>query len=88
MNAITIKLLMIIVILLGAIAGMIAKTEPKESLVPLLEDIHKPVVNGIEITRQEFINQYCLGKTANETCLRVEKDIQLNSYKGKFAEGW
>lgn len=56
--------------------------------VPKVEDPHKIVIEGSPLTQKEFMNKYCSGKPANETCLKVSKAMSQDVTKGKMPSGW
>jgi hypothetical protein len=56
--------------------------------VPKVADPHNIVVDGKPMLQTEFMNKYCAGKPANETCLIVSKAALQDSTKGKMPAGW
>jgi hypothetical protein len=51
--------------------------------VPSVEDPHNIVIDGLQMTQQAFLLQYCSGKKDNETCLRVSQAMAQDSFKSK-----
>ena len=52
------------------------------SSVPKVADAHHIVIDGVEIKQMEFLKNYCEGKTADETCTKVQRAMIQDSTKG------
>lgn len=50
--------------------------------VPKVEDPHNIVVDGQKMTQTDFIKKYCLGKSNNETCMKVLQASEHDSTRG------
>jgi uncharacterized protein YcfL len=44
----------------------------RDNSVPYVEDPKNVVVDGKAMTHRAFIEEYCIGKPNNETCIKVQ----------------
>jgi hypothetical protein len=56
--------------------------------VPKVEDPHKPVVDGQQMTPKNFLEKYCVGKTGSATCDSVKNAMAKDATKGDLPKGW
>lgn len=52
--------------------------------VPEISDPQHIVINGKNMSKMEFINEYCNDKVINETCTKVRRAELQESTKGKI----
>lgn len=50
--------------------------------VPKVEDLNNVEVNGQQMTQQTFLDKYCAGKIAEETCMKVT-DAMMKEFAQK-----
>jgi hypothetical protein len=50
--------------------------------VPNVDDPHKILINGENITQKNFLDKYCVEKSKNETCLKVQQAMIQDLGKG------
>ena len=57
--------------------------------VPIINDPHHPVdTGGKPISGTEFLKKYCVGKSNNETCAKVNLASNIDAAKGGLPKGW
>jgi hypothetical protein len=69
--------------------NVIQKDEVPAIEIKDVNGIKTVFINGKNISAREFIDKYCFGKNANETCNKVSLVAQLNSTSGgTMPKGW
>lgn len=56
--------------------------------VPKIENPHKVVVDGKNMTQANFLQTYCIGKVGNETCDKVKNAMSKDATKSALPKGW
>lgn len=51
--------------------------------VPKVLDPSKVVVNGKPMTQREFLKKFCVGKTFDETCVTVRRQMSMEATRSK-----
>ena len=55
----------------------------RKGAVPDVADPSNIVVAGQPMTQQAFLKRYCMGKTFDETCVKVSRQMSIESAKSK-----
>lgn len=56
--------------------------------IPTVDNPHKIVVAGREMTQSEFLHQYCQGQVMHPSCVAVSRALAQDSTRGTMPKGW